>query len=52
MGKNEMLGENIENITKSNKHFALIFVDCHVLSDLNFNGHWLIKIIFISLKKL
>ena len=33
----------IENITKSNSNFALTFVDHHLLPDLNFNGHCLIK---------
>ena len=33
----------IENITKSNSNFALTFVDHHLLPDLNFNGHGLIK---------
>ena len=34
--------ESIENITKSDSNFAPTFVD-HVLSDINFNGHCLIK---------
>ena len=33
----------IENITKSNSNFALTFVDHHLLPDMNFNGHCLIK---------
>ena len=36
--------ENIENITKSDSNFASIFVDHHLLPDVNFNGHCLIKI--------
>ena len=33
----------IENITKSYSNFALTFVDHHLLPDMNFNGHCLIK---------
>ena len=33
---------NIENITKSESNFASTFVD-HLLPDMNFNGHCLIK---------
>ena len=40
---NGMSEENIENITKSDSNFALTFVDHHVLPDINFNGHCLIK---------
>ena len=40
---NAMLEENIENITKSDSNFAPTFVDYHVLPDINFNGHCLIK---------
>ena len=40
---NGMSEENIENITKSNSFFAATFVDHHLLSDINFNGHWLIN---------
>ena len=40
---NGMSEENIENITKSNSDFAPTFVDHHVLPDINFNGHCLIK---------
>ena len=36
--------ENIENITKSDSTSAPTFVDHHVLSDINFNGHSLINI--------
>ena len=35
--------ENIENITKSDSNFAPTFVDHHLLPDINFNGHCLIK---------
>ena len=38
-----MSEENIENITKSDCNFAPTFVDHHLLSDMNFNGHCLIK---------
>ena len=38
-----MLEENVENITKSDSNFAPTFVDHHVLSDINFNGHCLIN---------
>ena len=34
--------ENIENVTKSDTNFALIFVDHYVLLGLNFNWHCLI----------
>ena len=40
---NAMLEENIENITKSGSNFPPTFVDYHVLPDINFNGHCLIK---------
>ena len=43
---NRISEENIENITKSNSNF-----DHHVLLGINFNGHCLIKIIFLFLKK-
>ena len=38
-----MSEENIENITKSDSNFAPTFVDHHILPDINFNGHCLIK---------
>ena len=38
-----MSEENIDNITKSNSNFAPTLVDHHVLPDINFNGHCLIK---------
>ena len=40
---NEMSEESIENITKSDSNFAPTFVDHHVLPDINYNGHCLIK---------
>ena len=39
----EMSEENIENITKSDSNFAPTSVDRHILPDINFNGHCLIK---------
>ena len=45
-----MLEEKIENITKPNSNFAPTFVDHHLLSDINFDGHCLITNISI-LKK-
>ena len=43
--------ENIESITKSDSNFAPTFVDQHLLPDLNFNGHCLIKSNFCIPKK-
>ena len=40
---NGMSEESIENITKSDSNFAPTFVDHHLLSDRNFNGHCLIN---------
>ena len=40
---NRMSEENIENITKSDNNFAPAFVDHHLLPDISFNGHCLIK---------
>ena len=40
---NGMSEENIENITKSDRKFAPIFVDHHLLPNMYFNGHRLIK---------
>ena len=40
---NGMSKENIKNITKSDRNFAPTFVDYHLLSEINFNGHCLIK---------
>ena len=36
-----MTQENIQNITKSDSNFAPIFVDHHLLPDINFNRHCL-----------
>ena len=36
--ENGMLGENIENITKSDSNFAPTFVDHYLLPGVNFNG--------------
>ena len=47
---NGMSEEIIENITKSDSNFAPTFVDHHLLPDINFNGHCLIKNIFIPKK--
>ena len=38
-----MSEESIENINKSDSNFAPTFVDHHLLPDMNFNGHCLIK---------
>ena len=38
-----MSKESIENITKSDSNFAPTFDDHHVLPDINFDGHCLIK---------
>ena len=38
-----MSEESIENITESDKEFSSTFVDHHLLPDINFNGHCLIK---------
>ena len=38
-----MSQENIENITKSDSKFVQTFVDHHLLPDMNFDGHCLIK---------
>ena len=40
---NGMSEENIENVTKSVSNFAPTFVDHHLLPNINFNGHCLIK---------
>ena len=45
-----MSEESIENITKSDSNFVSNFVDHHLLPDINFNGHCLIKNIYISRK--
>ena len=38
-----MSEENKENITKSDRNFAPTFVDHHILPDIVFNWHCLIK---------
>ena len=38
-----MSEDSIENITRSDSNFAPTFVDHHVLPDINFNGHCLMK---------
>ena len=43
--------KNIENTTKSYSSFPPIFVDHHILSDINFNGHCLINNNISILKK-
>ena len=40
---NGILEESIESITKSGSSFASTFVDHHLLPNMNFNGHCLIK---------
>ena len=40
---NGMPEESIENITKSDSNFAPTFVDHHLLPDMTFNEHCLIK---------
>ena len=40
---NGMSEGNIENTTKSDSNFSEAFVDHHLLRDINFNGHFLIK---------
>ena len=43
--------EDIENITKPNSNFVPSFVDHRVSPDINFNGHCLKKMMFLSLRK-
>ena len=38
-----MSKQNIENIAKSDRNFTQTFVNHHILKDINFNGHCLIK---------
>ena len=45
-----MSEESIENITKLDRDFAPTFVDHHLLSAMNFNGHCLMKN-YISIPK-
>ena len=46
-----MSEESIENITKSDSNFVPTFVDHHSLPATNFNEHFLMKKIFLFLKK-
>ena len=46
-----MSKESIENITKSDSNFGPTFVDHHLLPNMNFNGHCLIKNNIYILKK-
>ena len=39
-----MLGENIENMTKSDSNFAATFVEYHTLLDINFHRNCLTNI--------
>ena len=48
----ELLEKNIKNITKSDINFTPTFVDHHVLSDIEFNGHCLINNISIPKKEI
>ena len=45
-----MSEENLENITKSNNDVAPTFADYHLLPDMSFSGHSLIKKTFVSMK--
>ena len=45
-----MSEESIENITKSDSNFVSNFEEHHLLPDINFNGHCLIKNIHIPRK--
>ena len=38
-----MSEKSTENITKSESDFVPTFVDCHIVPDIGFNGHCLIK---------
>ena len=40
---NEISEENIENITESDSNIVPTFADHHLLPDINFNEHYLIK---------
>ena len=46
-----MSQENIKNITKSDRNFALTFFDHHVLRDIKFNGHCLTNMTIFIPKK-
>ena len=43
-----MSEERIENITKSDSNFVPIFVDCRILPDISFNGHYIRNNIYIT----
>ena len=43
MWKSNGMSQEIEKITKSDKHFASSFVNHHLLPDANFNRHCLMK---------
>ena len=45
-----MSEESLENIAKLDSNFAPIFVDHHLLPNINFNRHCLIKKVFLFLK--
>ena len=45
-----MSEENLENITKSDNNVAPTFLDHHLLPDMSFSGHGLIKKPFLSVK--
>ena len=38
-----MSEENLENITKSDNNVAPTFADLHLIADMSFSGHCLIK---------
>ena len=45
-----MSGGNVEIISKSDSNFTPTFIDQHLISDLNFNGHCLINNIYTPKK--
>ena len=47
---NQMSGENIQNIPKSDSIFSQTFFNYNLLSEINFNGHGLINNISIPKK--
>ena len=48
---NGMWEERLKNITKSDSNFTPTIANHHLLPDMNFDGHCLIKTVFLSLKK-
>ena len=46
-----MWEERLKNITKSDSNFTPTIANHHLLPDMNFDGHCLIKTVFLSLKK-